>query len=81
MKVRFVKIKNNHNALRDDVIEGVTSALPKEGESFCLQAEPKDPSASVRLVNTSVVSKVEQLDNEYTFTTRSGSLYKVIVLE
>lgn len=79
-KVRFIKVQNNHNALRDDTIEGDCKKLPKVGEQFVLVGEPRDnKNATCRLVTTNTVTDVKR-DKEtgnYMFKTASGSEYKI----
>lgn len=79
-KVRFIKIQNNHNALRDNVITGECKKLPCKGESFSLIGEPRDnKNATFRLVTTNIVTEVRK-DKEtlnYEFDTASGSTYRL----
>ncbi len=74
-KVIFRKIKNNHNRLRTDEIEGETEELPTEGKAFTMFGEGLE--FGVRVINTSLAIKVEKSFNLYTFETASGSVYQV----
>lgn len=74
-KVIFKKISNNHNRLRTDEIEGQTDELPVEGKPFIMLGEGLE--FGVRIINTSVVEKVEKVFNLYTIETQSGSVYQV----
>jgi len=78
--VRFRKVKNNHNRLRDDTIQGQCFNLPKVGKLFVMTAEPKTERAFLRRVNTSLVVKCTLKHNVYTLETQSGSIYKVEML-
>ena len=76
--VRLTKIKNNHDRLRDNVIEGQAAKLPAKGSQFWLTAPPRDdPNASGRVVNTSVVTRITTVGNQYILNTESGSVYQV----
>lgn len=77
-KVRFKKIRNNHNRMRTDVVEGITHELPKVGESFVMLSEGLE--FGTRMVNTSPVQNIETIDNKHQLFTESGSLYEVEVL-
>jgi hypothetical protein len=78
MKVIFRKIQNNHNALRDDEIEGETQAMPVVGKPFVMTAPPRDMPVGFRHVNTSPVTKIiSQFNHKTTFETQSGSTYSV----
>lgn len=84
-KVEFKKIKNDHQRLRDDVIVGMTFALPSEGAQFVMFAESRDktlPPGSMRQVNTSIVKEVQKTSEDvYLLQTQSGSTYQVTVLK
>ena len=80
--VRFTKIENNHNRLRDDIIEGITYELPRVGHQFKLVGVSRDGDAfKRRLVETNFVKSIESSDSGIVFTTMSGSTYKVEVLD
>lgn len=75
--VTFSKVSNNHNRLRDDIIEGSTNSLPVVGSAFVMFAPPRD-SGNVRMVNTSVVVKIiNSINDVVKFETASGSIYIV----
>ncbi len=76
--VRLTKIKNNHDRLRDNVIEGQAAVLPVKGKQFWLTAPPRDdPKASGRVVNTSVVKRITTVGNKHIIVTESGSTYQI----
>lgn len=77
MQVRFTSIKVDHDRVRDPVITGVTSRLPTVGTPFFMLAEARDTAEGVRYISTSPVTG---LDGEL-FTTESGSVYRVEVLD
>ena len=76
--VKFKKIKNDHNRLRTDEVEGVTRELPTVGKSFVIIGEGLE--FGNRCVNTSPLKKVEEIENGYRLHTASGSLYEVELL-
>ncbi|MEM4379903.1 MAG: hypothetical protein QXL01_04365 [Thermoplasmatales archaeon] len=73
----FVKIENNHNRLRDDIITGMCPYLPRVGESFFMYVDPHTdtPAGAQRYVNTSPVLEVKKIDEGYLFKTKNGSTY------
>ena len=77
-KVKFKKIRNNHNRIRTDVIEGITHELPEVESQFAMLAEGLE--FGTRYVQTSPVKNIESMDNKYQLFTESGSLYEVEVL-
>jgi hypothetical protein len=81
MKVLFKKIKNNHNRLRDDQISGIAIGIPRVGYSFYMTSEPRDISVGSRVTNTSVVIKLENIENGWRLFTKSGSIYEVLRAE
>jgi hypothetical protein len=80
MKVQLIKRKNNHNRLRDNTITGETTSAPEVGKPFYMISEPKDPNASLRMVNTSTVINVKTLMNGWEIHTKSQSIYAIIRL-
>lgn len=74
--VTFEKVKNDHDRLRDDSIEGWCAELPTEGKPFIMTAPPRDMGDG-RLVTTNIVTEVEEEGGIYTFKTASGSIYRV----
>jgi len=74
-KVKFTKIKADHDKLRSETVEGVTRELPVEGKSFVLLGEGLE--FGTRCVNTSPVKKVEKEGHKYILQTESGSTYQV----
>lgn len=84
-KVEFSKVQNDHNRLRDDVIVGEAPFLPAVGKSFIIIGPPRDnPEATCRYVRTNTITLMEVDDRkkgEYKFSTASGSIYSVKILE
>ncbi len=91
LKVKFKKIKNNHNKLRDDEIIGKCVHIPEVGYCFDMFGEARDlkpadiPEGSIgmRQVNTNMVKTCVYDESRRTFVlgTRSGSVYEVEVLD
>lgn len=75
-EVKLTKVRSNHQNLRTDVIEGACIDLPTVGKGFVLVGEGLE--FGNRLVTTTPVEKVEQMENEYLFHTRN-STYKLEV--
>lgn len=86
-QVKFSKINNNHNKLRDDEIIGFCTDLPEVEKQFVLFAPPRDQKvapqgmAYFRMVNTSLIKEKSQNGKVFDFKTESGSQYRVEILE
>lgn len=78
MKGILIKISNNDNALRTDSMEGEFEFFPKIGTSFRIFGESLTADGDIRIVTTSVVKNVEQIENIYRFQTLN-STYKLEV--
>ncbi len=77
-RVRFIKIENNHDRLRDDVIEGTYSRKPVIGECFEMYGKPRDIDIGFRAVNTSPIKKIQKFKTDVMIvTTESGSKYRL----
>lgn len=77
-KVKLTKIRSNHSNLRTDTVEGVVQNLPEVGSTLQLVGEGLE--FGNRLVYTTEIKNVEQIDNTYQFNTLN-SVYKLEVLE
>lgn len=77
MKVRFTKIRDDHDRLRDDVIEGETDEPPEVGKRFSFVGPPRDIEVGFRHVNTSVIASMVKNGNRYTARTQNGSVYEI----
>jgi hypothetical protein len=77
-KIKFTKVKNDHNRLRDNIIEGQCNNLPELDKPFIFTGPGKE--FGTRLVQTSPVKTIEIIDNLYRVTTESKSVYKIEVL-
>jgi len=79
-KVTFKKIENNHNKIRDDIIEGHCHDLPEINKQFVMFAKPRD-AGDIRIVNTSLVKSCTFFSDtqSYVLRTESGSIYEVIL--
>lgn len=80
--VKFIKIKNNHDRLRDDVIKGSAVHLPIVGQKFIFVGSNRDGVRmnGVRMINTNLVTKINFHDLEgriVEFKTESESIYRV----
>jgi len=82
-KVRLTKLSSNKNDLRTKDVIGRTSRLPMVGRSFELLGEPlEDEEANYRVVTTNLVFETVDKDNgSIEFMTRSGSQYRVEILD
>lgn len=79
-RIRFSKIKADHNRIKDIDYYGTCTVLPKEGEMFWMN-KLNFENQSEGWVNTSIVEKIELKDYVYTLYTQSKSIYEVTVLE
>lgn len=68
-------------ALRTDSIEGHVSSLPEVGRNFIMLAEGLTPGSIVRYITTSPVVETRQTDNEFWFSTETGSVYRFLRAE
>ena len=80
MKVLFKKIKANHNRIRTDETKGSALGLPEVGKQFVMTAEPLEFGASFRMINTSEVVEIDQLEKGWRLHTETGSIYEVLKL-
>ena len=83
-KVKFSKVSNNHNRLRDDVIVGECEKLPELNKPFIMYCDPRDTTEGFRVVNTSRIKEMSvefSKPNIFDVHTESGSHYKIEVLE
>ena len=77
--ITLKKIESTHSNLRTDEVVGMTSALPKVGESFFMYTDkPLDPQMSMRAIRTSIVQEVKIVEDEIVFKT-VNSMYSIIV--
>lgn len=84
MRYKFVRVRagevKSGNPLRDEEIEFESEEfpLPIGGERFSFSTAPRD-GGSARLVSTSVVRSIYQIDEDGSvgFTTESGSVYQI----
>lgn len=76
--VNFKKIKNNHNRLRTDEVQGLAQKLPQVGECFVIVG--KGLEFGNRCVNTSPLKEVKKTEKGYELHTESGSIYEVEML-
>ena len=79
-KIRFTKVKADHDRIRDDVIEGIAHKLPKVGECFDFYSKSRNFRLGIRMVNTSPIVELHEDGLTYYLTTQSGSHYTVEVL-
>lgn len=77
MKVRLTRIIGGHR-MRTEVIEGDATYPPRVGHCFIMTAPPIDPEYDGRFVST---SEVVAIHGDGGFSTRSGSRYKVELLQ
>ncbi len=57
------KLSNNSNALRTNEVVGYCFEQPEINKPFHMFAKPIDPTASVRMVVTSLVKEIEWLQS------------------
>lgn len=72
-------LKSLQNSLRTATVEGVCVDVIKVGKTFKMQAPSLSPEASIRLIETTPIQTIKQLDEQTVeFTTLSGSTYQFI---
>ncbi len=83
-KVRFKKIKADHNRIRSETIEGHAVELPQLGKPFVFVGESVDKtvnsSGGMRMVNTSRIMEIDRQGEVFTCTTENNSIYEITVL-
>ena len=74
-KVKLEKVESSHNNLRTNSVTGVCIELPIVGKSFMLMSdEVLTASATVRVINTSIVKDVLKCANgDLSFTTENST--------
>lgn len=80
VKVLFKKIKTNHNKIRTDETKGKALGLPEVGKQFVMTADPLEFGASFRMINTSEVVSIDELENGWRLHTETGSIYEIMKL-
>jgi len=79
--VKMSRVKNGE-ALRTDVIEGVTiNGLLEKGKSFFVYGESLAHNGAMRSVNTSPIVEIKEVNDYKLITTASGSIYKIEIIE
>ena len=79
-QVILEKVRSTHSNLRTNIVEGITTELPKKGDFFTVIGAPVVQNAIARAVTTTEVQNVEQMGNEYIFHTLN-STYKLTVVK
>lgn len=77
--IKLTKIIGGKNLRTNEVI-GSTRALPKKDRNFSMISESLIPELDYRLVVTSRIVSLEQIENNYVFITETGSKYQVEIL-
>ena len=79
MKCKLSKVQNEHDRLRDDVIEGECFREPALGEQFKLYAAARDTHDEdyFRVVSTSPVKYIIDKNTYLLIQTESGSTYRI----
>lgn len=80
--VRLTRIESNHNNLRTRSLQGWCFDLPVVGSSFTIMGQPISEGAVARVVTTSPVLSIENLDQSSSalrFRTKN-STYELEVL-
>jgi hypothetical protein len=79
MKIKLTRIKSTHDELKAAVVEGTAPYLPEVGYRFEMLAEPLDNTMSARVVVTTPIVAVEQIDSTYRFKTKHSE-YQLEIL-
>jgi len=78
MQIILEKLSDNVGGLRTNQIEGFCAALPKVGHTFLMTAPPLE-AGNMRVIETSPVVEVTDLEGVIEFKTQNSS-YQLIVL-
>lgn len=81
MKVKLIKIQSTHNNLRTVEAVGQLMEHPTVGHSFLLVSEPLNPEAQARLIRSSPIKKVTQLQDKLIEVQTENSTYHFETLE
>ena len=79
-KYKFVKIKSNHNKIRDESIICDTCS-PIELDKVVFLTAPARDFGDFRYISTSPVKEIKKYDNYTLIKTASGSIYKIEEIE
>lgn len=79
-KIKFRKVKADHNRISDETMTGFCENLPMVGEMFIFVKRPNDPKTFYGMVNTSQVERIEQSNKTFKLYTHSGSIYEVTLI-
>lgn len=74
-KLTKVSRPDVEGGLRTDTVLGSVVCFPKKGLTMQMVAEPLNPEADIRFIETSPVTDVQEKDGVTTFQTLTGSVY------
>lgn len=77
-KVKLIKISDNVNNLRTNVVIGECETLPIIGKPFLMTSQPLE-TGNIRVIETSKVISYMQVMNEMYFDTQN-SKYNLIII-
>ena len=72
MRGKLVQMTSNHKQVRTKEIVGDFFEVPVEGRTFIIYSEPLTKGTSIRILSTSLISKVINLGDSYFFTTQNS---------
>jgi len=78
VRVTYDPVKLGHFPLRDSEVACYTASNLKVGSPAMFTAESKTPELDARVITTSVVMTIKDIDNGKEFTTESGSTYQLL---
>lgn len=79
MKIKFGRLEGG-SALRTNEIEGEWMDKPEVGKQFVLTAKSLS-GVGCRVVNTSSIKTIEEVEKGFVITTESGSKYSIEFLD
>lgn len=76
--IERVEALTETGGMRTKAVEGFFRSQPFVGQPFYFFAEPLDPNADIRVIETSPVVEKSDISNGYEFKT-ANSLYRVVI--
>ena len=67
------KLESTHNNLRTDEVQGLAPELPVVGKRFFMYADPINPIASQRYINTSSVKEIQRKGEDLIVKTENST--------
>ena len=69
----LLQVESRNKNLRTMTVEGVAQSLPEVNRPFIMRAPPIDPSATLRVVETTPVQRWSRVGDDIEFETRNST--------